>query len=63
MLEVLCEGVSYTDRMYNFFVRFSDRTTGEAFRSMLEEQVQFVEECVRESGNIALLERAATAIT
>eukprot|EP00969_Alexandrium_andersonii_P040950 1795504-Alexandrium_andersonii.AAC.1 len=49
--------------MYNFFVRFSDRRTGESFRSMLDEQVQFVEDCVRESGNIALLERAATAIT
>eukprot|EP00969_Alexandrium_andersonii_P208420 9205346-Alexandrium_andersonii.AAC.1 len=63
MLEVLCEGVAYTDRMSNFFVRFSDRPTGNAFRTMIDEQVEFVEQCVRESGNIALLESAATALT
>eukprot|EP00969_Alexandrium_andersonii_P333666 14746704-Alexandrium_andersonii.AAC.1 len=39
MLEVLCEGIAYTDRMANFFARFSDRPTGDAFRVMIDEQI------------------------
>eukprot|EP00969_Alexandrium_andersonii_P110450 4874481-Alexandrium_andersonii.AAC.1 len=60
MLEVLCPGISYTERMAGFFVRFTDRPSGDAFRKMLDEQLELIEERVRETGKIELLNDAAT---
>eukprot|EP00969_Alexandrium_andersonii_P019538 852407-Alexandrium_andersonii.AAC.1 len=48
--------------MANFFVRFSNRPSGNAFRSMLKEQLELIEERVRETGNAEMLNDAATAL-
>eukprot|EP00969_Alexandrium_andersonii_P230143 10163966-Alexandrium_andersonii.AAC.1 len=48
--------------MANFFVRFTNRPSGNAFRKMIDEQVELIEERVRQTGNPELLNDAATAM-